>query len=68
MSSDRFCDGCEELDYLPQLNPYDFFHARCNDPKKPVTGKHRVLDASGIGKPFGILRPAWCRGKKEPTP
>ena len=57
MNSDRFCDGCEELDFADAVNAYDVYAARCNDPEKP-----------GGGKPFGIIRPAWCRGKRKPTP
>ena len=62
------CDGCEELDFVDAVNAYDVYAARCNDEKKPVTGKHRVVAVSGVGKPFGMIRPVWCRGKKEPTP
>lgn len=53
---------------MEKINPYDYYLARCNDPEKPVTGKHRVVAVSAVGKPFGIIRPVWCRGKKEPTP
>lgn len=68
MNSDRFCDGCEDLDFVDAVNAYDVYAARCNDPEKPMTGKHRVLAVSNIRKPFGIHRPAWCRGKRKPTP
>ena len=58
MSGDRFCDGCEELDFVDAVNAYDVYAARSNDPEKPMTGKHRVVAVSGTGKPFGIIRPA----------
>ena len=63
MNSDRFCDGCEELDFADAVNPYDCYAARCNDPDKPVLGRHRVIAALSLGRPFQIVRPAWCRGK-----
>lgn len=61
MNGDRFCDGCVELDFADAVNAYDLYAARCNDPEKPMTGKHRTVSVSGIGKPFHIIRPAWCR-------
>ncbi len=67
MNGDRFCDGCRYLDFSDAVNDYDVYAARCNDPGKPMRGQHRVIAVAAFARPFQIIHPAWCRGKK-PTP
>ncbi len=63
MNNDQVCDGCAALEYSPPVNKYDYYAAQCFDEDKPVMGARRVVAVSSLGRPFGIIRPAWCRGK-----
>ena len=65
MLDDQVCDGCGYLQYGPPANKYDYYTALCCDEDKPMMGARRVVAISSLGRPFGIMRPVWCRGKQE---
>ena len=66
----EICDGCASLEIEEPVNRYDVWRACCCDPDKPAAGARRVVDTAPAGSasgPFGITRPAWCRGRRIAT-
>ena len=59
------CDGCAHLAQEAAVSRYDVYRAVCCDADKPMLGGRRVVAVSSLGPPRNIMRPAWCRRKKE---
>ena len=64
-----YCNGCVYLKY--EHTRKNDHTAHCLDPDKPVRGTRRTIyhsemDIEADGR--NILRPGWCRGKREEKP